>query len=120
MRSASPDSWTAADIATRYRSRSGRLSSTAPAVFGCFVAPVRLGDLGDDRVGQRTGRRDEDDARVELEDAAVHDVHGKASSTDAQQQWVLTSIRKPVIDESRGDRIYAEICALAGAYVMPQ
>jgi len=48
------------------------------------------------------------------------DLHGKASSTDAQQQWVLKSIRKPVIDESRGDRIYAEICALASAYVMPQ
>jgi acyl-CoA dehydrogenase len=48
------------------------------------------------------------------------DLHGKASSTDAQQEWVLKSIRKPVIDESRGDRIYAEICALAGAYVMPQ
>jgi acyl-CoA dehydrogenase len=48
------------------------------------------------------------------------DLHGKASSTDAQQQWVLTSIRKPVIDEPRGDRIYAEICALAGSYVMPE
>jgi acyl-CoA dehydrogenase len=48
------------------------------------------------------------------------DLHGKASSTDAQQQWVLKSIRKPVIDEFRGDRIYAEICALASAYVMPQ
>ena len=48
------------------------------------------------------------------------DLHGKASSTDAQQQWVLESIRKPVIDESRGDRIYAEVRALAGAYVMPQ
>ena len=48
------------------------------------------------------------------------DLHGKASSTDEQQQWVLESVRKPVIDESRGDRIYAEICALAGSYVMPQ
>jgi len=48
------------------------------------------------------------------------DLHGKASSTEAQQQWVLTSIRKPVIDEPRGDRIYNEIRALAGAYVMPQ
>ncbi len=47
------------------------------------------------------------------------DLHGKASSTDGQQQWVLDSIRKPVIDEARGDRIYGEICALAGAYVMP-
>lgn len=48
------------------------------------------------------------------------DLHGKASSTDAQQQWVLGSIRKPVIDEARGDRIYTEICELAGAYVMPR
>jgi len=46
------------------------------------------------------------------------ELHGKASSTDAQQQWVLSSIRKPVIDEFRGDRIYDEIRALAGAYVM--
>ena len=52
--------------------------------------------------------------------AAAIDLHGKASSTDAEQQWVIDSIRKPVIDESRGDRIYAEICALAGAYVMPE
>ncbi len=48
------------------------------------------------------------------------DLHGKASSTEAQQQWVLGSIRKPVIDEARGDRIYGEICELAGAYVMPE
>ena len=48
------------------------------------------------------------------------DLHGKASSTEAQQQWVLGSIRKPVIDEPRGDRIYTEICELAGAYVMPE
>ena len=31
----------------------------------------------------------------------------------------MLEVRKPVIDEERGDRIYAEICALAGAYVMP-
>ena len=48
------------------------------SVLGCLAAPVRLGDLGDDRVGQRIGRRDEDDARVQLEDAAVDDVHRKA------------------------------------------
>jgi len=48
------------------------------------------------------------------------DLHGKASSTEAQQQWALTSIRKPVIDELRGDRIYAEVRALAGAYEMPR
>ncbi len=52
--------------------------------------------------------------------ATAIELHGKASSTPAQQQWALTSIRKPVIDEARGDRIYAEVCSLAGAYVMPE
>ena len=52
--------------------------------------------------------------------ATAIELHGKASSTEAQQQWALTSIRKPVVDEARGDRIYAEVCALAGAYVMPE
>ena len=44
------------------------------------------------------------------------DLHGKASSTPEQQQWVLDSIRKPVIDSEREDRIYAEVRALAEAY----
>jgi len=47
-------------------------------------------------------------------------LHGKASSTEAQQQWALDSVRKPVIDEARADRVYAEVRALAGAYVMPE
>jgi alkylation response protein AidB-like acyl-CoA dehydrogenase len=51
--------------------------------------------------------------------AIAIDLHGKDSSTPEQQQWVLDHIRKPVIDEARGDRVYAEIRALAGAYVMP-
>jgi acyl-CoA dehydrogenase len=49
----------------------------------------------------------------------VIDLHGKASSTGEQQAWALSSVRKPVIDEARSDRIYAEVRALAGAYVMP-
>jgi alkylation response protein AidB-like acyl-CoA dehydrogenase len=48
------------------------------------------------------------------------ELHGKASSTAAQQQWALESIRKPAGDDGRGDRMYAEVRALAGAYVMPQ
>ena len=44
------------------------------------------------------------------------DLHGKSSSTAEQQQWVVDSIRKPVIDPEREDRIYAEVRALAGAY----
>jgi len=46
-------------------------------------------------------------------------LHGKASSTDDQQAWAIGSIRKPVVDEARSDRIYDEVRALAGAYVMP-
>jgi acyl-CoA dehydrogenase len=49
----------------------------------------------------------------------VIDLHGKASSTPEQQAWALASVRKPVVDEARGDRIYAEVRALADAYVMP-
>jgi acyl-CoA dehydrogenase len=47
------------------------------------------------------------------------ELHGKASSTPEQQQWVLDSIRKPVIDAAREERISTEVRALAGAYVMP-
>ena len=51
--------------------------------------------------------------------ATAIELHGKASSTEEQQQWALRSVRKPVIDESAGDRIYAEVRSLAGAYEMP-
>ena len=52
--------------------------------------------------------------------ATAIELHGKESSTDAQQAWALANIRKPVIDAERGDRVYAEVRALAGAYVMPR
>ena len=51
--------------------------------------------------------------------ATAIELHGKASSTEAQQRWALDSVRKPVVDEARDDRVYAEVRALAGAYVMP-
>ncbi len=51
--------------------------------------------------------------------ATAIELHGKASSTDAQQDWALGAVRKPVVDEERGDRVYAEVRALSGAYVMP-
>ncbi len=47
------------------------------------------------------------------------ELHGKASSTEAQQRWAVESVRKPVIDPARDERIYAEVRALADAYVMP-
>jgi acyl-CoA dehydrogenase len=51
--------------------------------------------------------------------ATAIELHGKASSTEAQQAWALAGIRKPIVDEARGDRIYDEVRALSGAYVMP-
>jgi acyl-CoA dehydrogenase len=51
--------------------------------------------------------------------ATAVELHGKASSTEAQQEWALASVRKPVVDTSRDDRVYAEVRALSGAYVMP-
>jgi acyl-CoA dehydrogenase len=50
--------------------------------------------------------------------ALAIDLHGKASSTEAQQAWAVGAVRKPVIDEPRDERIYTEVRALAGAYVM--
>jgi acyl-CoA dehydrogenase len=47
------------------------------------------------------------------------ELHGKDSSTEAQQAWAPANVRKPVVDPDRGDRVYAEVRALAGAYVMP-
>ncbi|MEJ7891308.1 MAG: hypothetical protein WKF94_01530 [Solirubrobacteraceae bacterium] len=40
-------------------------------------------------------------------------------STPEQQAWVLAHLRKPVIDRERDARIYEQVRALAGAYVMP-
>ena len=51
--------------------------------------------------------------------ATAIELHGKASSTEAQQDWALGSVRKPIVDESRDDRVYVEVRALSGAYVMP-
>jgi acyl-CoA dehydrogenase len=51
--------------------------------------------------------------------ATAVELHGKASSTADQQAWAIGSIRKPVVDAARSDRIYDEVRALAGAYVMP-
>ncbi len=46
------------------------------------------------------------------------ELHGKDSSTEAQQAWAAANVRKPVIDSERSDRVYAEVRALAGAYEM--
>ncbi|MFD4292796.1 acyl-CoA dehydrogenase family protein [Rhodococcus sp. NPDC058505] len=45
-------------------------------------------------------------------------LHGKASSTPAQQQWALGAIRKPEVDAARFDRMWERVVANDGAYEM--
>ena len=45
-------------------------------------------------------------------------LHGKASSTDAQQAWALEHLRKPVVDGERFERVWSQVEALSGAYEM--
>ncbi|MEU4802884.1 acyl-CoA dehydrogenase [Actinosynnema sp. NPDC023587] len=45
-------------------------------------------------------------------------LHGKASSTGAQQAWALGQVRKPVPDRERFDRVWAQVAALSGRYEM--
>jgi len=58
-------------------------------------------------------------------DVAVRDfsayavaLHGKPSSTPAQQAWALSAIRKPVTDAARFDRVWSEVASYDGAYQM--
>ena len=43
-------------------------------------------------------------------------LHGKASSTEAQQAWALSQVRKPVVDDARFGRVWEQVKALSGAY----
>jgi alkylation response protein AidB-like acyl-CoA dehydrogenase len=46
------------------------------------------------------------------------ELHGKASSTRAQQRWALEHVRKPVIDAEGSARVFEEVRGLVGAYEM--
>ena len=45
-------------------------------------------------------------------------LHGKPSSTPAQQEWALSAVRKPVADSDRFDRVWEQVRAYDGAYEM--
>jgi acyl-CoA dehydrogenase len=45
-------------------------------------------------------------------------LHGRASSTEAQQAWALENIRKPIVDEDRFASVWGKVRDLAGAYEM--
>ena len=50
--------------------------------------------------------------------ALTVELHGKASSTEVQQQWALANVRKPIIDTGRFERVWEQVKALSGAYLM--
>jgi hypothetical protein len=50
--------------------------------------------------------------------ATAIELHGKASSTEAQQAWALEHVRKPAVDDGRFTRVWEQVRALAGAYEM--
>ncbi|MGW4109953.1 acyl-CoA dehydrogenase [Actinosynnema sp. NPDC004786] len=45
-------------------------------------------------------------------------LHGKASSTEAQQRWAVEQVRRPVVDRDRFERVWARVAALSGTYEM--
>ncbi len=45
-------------------------------------------------------------------------LHGKPSSTQAQQEWALGAVRKPVTDADRFGRVWRRVKAYDGAYEM--
>src|SRR6201997_374304 len=57
---------------------------------------------------------------VQIRDFSQHAValHGKPSSTAAQQDWAISAVRKPVVDADRFDRVWEQVEAYDGAYEM--
>jgi acyl-CoA dehydrogenase len=50
--------------------------------------------------------------------AAAVELHGKSSSTEAQQALAVAAIRKPVVDADRFDRVWSQVRDLSGTYEM--
>jgi acyl-CoA dehydrogenase len=57
---------------------------------------------------------------VQIRDFSQYAValHGKSSSTTAQQDWALGAVRRPVTDSHRFDRVWEKVRAYDGAYEM--
>ena len=56
----------------------------------------------------------------QIRDFSAHAIalHGKPSSTPAQQEWALSAVRKPVTDADRFDRVWEQVRSYDGAYEM--
>jgi acyl-CoA dehydrogenase len=57
---------------------------------------------------------------VQIRDFSQYAValHGKSSSTTAQQDWALAAVRRPVTDSDRFNRVWEKVRAYDGAYEM--
>jgi len=82
-------------------------------VYGQLILEqAALTGLDDDLVDQIF------DFQVRDFSAHVVALHGKSSSTEAQQSWALSAVRKPVTDRARFDRVWEQVKAYDGAYQM--
>jgi acyl-CoA dehydrogenase len=82
-------------------------------VYGQLVLEeAALRELAEDTVDQIF------DVFVRDFSAYTVELHGKASSTDAQQDWALGHIRKPVVAEEHFASVWSKVRGLAGAYQM--
>ena len=48
----------------------------------------------------------------------VAELHGKTSTTQAQGEWALSAITRPVVDDARFNAVWEKTRALAGGYEM--
>ncbi|MFF0056930.1 acyl-CoA dehydrogenase family protein [Streptomyces microflavus] len=57
---------------------------------------------------------------VLIRDFSAHavELHGKDSATEAQQEWALGVVRRPVVDAERSARVWERVEELSGAYEM--
>jgi acyl-CoA dehydrogenase len=82
-------------------------------VYGQLVLEqAALADVGLDTIDQIF------DVLVRDFSAYATALHGKASSTEAQQAWAVAHVRKPVVDEERFGRVFETVRGLADAYEM--
>jgi len=82
-------------------------------VYGQLILEqARLIDLDRDLIDQIFA--------IQIRDFSAHAIalHGKPSSTSAQQEWALSAVRKPVTDAPRFDRVWEQVKAYDGAYQM--
>ncbi|MDT7565520.1 MAG: acyl-CoA dehydrogenase [Pseudonocardiales bacterium] len=82
-------------------------------VYGHLILEqARLTDIDDDLLGAIFD--------VLVRDFSEHAVqlHGKRGSTEAQQSWALSVIRKPVTDNDSFERVWRRVAALSGGYEM--